>query len=81
MLFFLFFFLGGGGGNSIFEKEKQNLFELDCIKTRGARAILKKTFASAFSAAIEAGALGVERIYKAGAERVNEQLTEVEMYW
>ena len=56
--------------NSGFEKKK-NLIELDIIKTRVDEAIGIKLFLTFFHPQIEAGALGLARIYNAGAERVN----------
>ena len=63
--------------NSVFEREKKNKKK----KTKPNRARYhknsrrwsdrNKTFSYVFSPQMEAGALGVERIYKAGAERVN----------
>ena len=58
--------------NSVFEKKKRNLIELDIIKTRGDGAIGIKLFLTFFHQQIEAGALGFAHIYKAGAERVNQ---------
>ena len=52
-------------------RKKQNLIELDIIKTRIDVAIGIKLFLTFFHPQIEAGALGLVRIYKAVAERVN----------
>ena len=52
-------------------RKKANLIELGIIKTRVDGAIGIKLFLTFFHPQIEAGALGVERIYKAGSERVN----------
>ena len=57
--------------NSVFEKKKKNLIELDIIKTHVDGAIGIKLFLTFFHPQIEAGALGFARIYKAGAERDN----------
>ena len=48
--------------NSVFEKKKRNLIELDIIKTRVDGAIGIKLFLTFFHPQIEAGALGFVRI-------------------
>ena len=54
--------------NSVLEKKKRNLIELDIIKTCVDGAIgIKLSYV--FHPQIKAGALGFTRIYKAGAER------------
>ena len=58
--------------NSVFEKKmKPNWARYHKNLRRWDGAIGIKLFLTFFSPQMEGGALGVERIYKAGAERVN----------